>query len=110
MKPDYYDIKGNTFKDTLIPSDTVTSAQQNAFNNTFTEGFQASVPRVKPVDKRGYKRSGMIFFGNINHIPADQTTNANSSIQKTRNDTFKQTSRYKDNATTEPSSYSNTIT
>ena len=40
----------------------------------------------------------MIFFGNINHIPADLTTNA--SVQKTRNDTFTVTNRYKNNATT----------
>lgn len=67
-KPEFYDIKGNTFKETLIPNETAKS-DMNKFSNTFTDGFMAkSVPRVHPIDKRGYKRSGMILFNNINQF------------------------------------------
>ena len=52
-KPSYYDIKGNTFKSTLIPSETAKVAFKNNrksmceaqafkdFANTHTEGFLA---------------------------------------------------------------------
>lgn len=70
-------------------------------NNTFTDGFipdNKFKPKVKPVDKRGYKRSGMILFNNINQVqpPAARTW------AKTRNDSEFGGEREAKNATAEP--------
>ena len=103
-QPEFYDIKGNTYKGTLIPSETALS-EMNKFSNTFTDGFMAkSVPRVKPVDNRGYKRSGMILFGNINQINvSEQKVPTAVDKIKTRNSSVFDTGVSRDkNATADP--------
>ena len=65
----FYDIKGNTFKNTLIPEETA----NNAFNvkkfsqtmQNFGNGRSSSQNKVMPKYK-GYIRSGAILFNNIN--------------------------------------------
>ena len=84
--PEFYDIKGNTWKSTLIPAETATQATkktrasvssdfgneaENAmrqFSNTYTNGFMSSMQKQKPKQCRGYLRSGMILFNNINQV------------------------------------------
>jgi hypothetical protein len=62
-----YDIKGNTYKDTLIPEKSAKSAfsRHKGMNNTmYGQSFTDKEP-VKPRYK-GYIRSGQILFNNIN--------------------------------------------
>jgi len=66
-----YDIKGNTYKNTLIPEKSAKSAfsRHRPTNNSTVYG-QSFVDAHKPVKPRykGYVRSGQILFNNINQI------------------------------------------
>ena len=57
--PKWFDIKGNTYKSTLIPRETV----ETRASVTTTEGFLTRP--VTPNKPKGYLRSGSIIFNNI---------------------------------------------
>ena len=63
----FYDIKGNSFKDTLVPKETALSALKisNETLKDFTTDYR--LEKVKP-KYRGYNRSGAILFHNINQV------------------------------------------
>lgn len=65
----YYDIKGNTFKNTLIPEQTA----QNLFTvkklSQTSSNFGRSVSNVKVKPQyKGYVRSGQMLFNNIGQM------------------------------------------
>ena len=64
--PDYFDIKGNTFKNTLIPRET---AETRASMTTSHNGFKKAP--VTPSKPKGYLRSGAILFDNIAQYKTD---------------------------------------
>ena len=62
-----FDIKGNSYKNTLIPEKSAKSAfsrHKNLNNTMYGQSFSNKEP-VKPRYK-GYVRSGQILFNNIN--------------------------------------------
>lgn len=63
-----YDIKGNTYKNTLLPEKSAKSAFSRHRQNSSTPYGQSGVDVHKPVKPRykGYVRSGQILFNNIN--------------------------------------------
>lgn len=65
----FYDIKGNTFKNTLIPEETAKNlfAQKKMSQTATNFGRSVSNVKVKPQYK-GYVRSGQMLFNNINQM------------------------------------------
>ena len=65
-----YDIKGNTYKNTLIPEKSAKSAFSRHRPHNNTVYGQSMVDPHKPVKPRykGYVRSGQILFNNINQV------------------------------------------
>lgn len=62
----YFDIKGNTFKNTLIPGETANNLYVKKGMSQTAEGFcrSGSNPKIKPQYK-GYVRSGQLLFNNF---------------------------------------------
>lgn len=62
----FFDIKGNTFKNTLIPEETANNLYVKKQMSQTTEGFarSASNSKMKPQYK-GYVRSGQLLFNNF---------------------------------------------
>ena len=80
------DIKGNTFKNTLLPEKSVKSAFSRHRDNNSTPYGQSYTDVHKPIKPRykGYVRSGQILFNNINQINTwDYKTPKASSGAKT---------------------------
>jgi hypothetical protein len=63
----FYDIKGNTFKNTLIPKQTAIDSSL-AFKTQGDWKTSLMSSKVKPQYKQGYVRSGQILFNNINQM------------------------------------------
>lgn len=61
----FYDIKGNTFKNTLIPKETAHSALRMSDDKFGDFHTDHKIEKVHP-QYRGYNRSGAILFHNIN--------------------------------------------
>ena len=66
QKEKFFDIKGNTFKDTLIPEETANNLYVKKQMSQTTEAFPRcnSNPKMKPQYK-GYVRSGQLLFNNF---------------------------------------------
>lgn len=86
-QPQFYDIKGNSFKNTLVPKQTAQQALQGAraASDAVTES-PYKLKKVKPRNPHGwdsYKRSGMILFNNINQLNvADETLPRAKNVTK----------------------------
>jgi hypothetical protein len=77
----FYDIKGNTFKETLVPKQTAFSALKlKQFNQTVLGDKKQKMAKVQP-KYGGYRRSGMILFENINQT---NTIDFNSQVAPRR--------------------------
>ena len=63
----FYDIKGNTFKNTLIPKQTAIDSSL-AFKTQGDWKTSLMSSKVKPQYNKGYVRSGQILFNNINQM------------------------------------------
>jgi hypothetical protein len=57
----YYDIKGNSYKEALLPKETTLPRATTSLKQFKTEPVAPSY--------KGYIRSGQMLFNNINQVP-----------------------------------------
>lgn len=90
----FYDIKGNSFKNTLIPKETAYSALRTSEEKIPGLNTDFKLTKVNPKYK-GYNRSGAILFHNINQQDVfnvktpkatDKQRGSRSTLARTKND------------------------